>query len=253
MSYNIRYDNPKDGPNQWSQRKENLAQQILFYEPDFIGIQEALLSQLQFLDTSLEDYEYIGVARDDGKEKGEFSAVFYRKDKFERLTSNTFWLSETPQRPSKSWDAALPRICTYGNFKDEKGRAFWIFNTHFDHRGKEARRRSAQVIIEKIKELNTNQETTFLLGDFNALPEAPPIVEIKKFLQDSYSLKAIKKYGPKGTFNGFQADKVLEDRIDYIFLRAPDFKVKKYAALGGFINGRYLSDHQAIYLEGNWK
>ena len=128
VSYNIRYDNSQDGENQWDIRKETLASYLLKSSPDIIGMQEVLNNQLADLSNSLKEYKYVGVGREDGKTKGEYSPIFYRKSKLKVLMSSTFWLSETPQKISVGWDAALERICTYALFIDRKSKKhFWLF------------------------------------------------------------------------------------------------------------------------------
>ena len=142
MTYNIRYDNPNDGENNWHNRKETLVNQILFYKPDIIGTQEGLEHQIHYINDNLKSYKYVGIARahNNVSGKGEFSAIFYNTDKYAVLINETFWLSKTPEKPSRGWDASLNRICTYVLLKSNtSGERFWIFNTHFDHMGKKSR------------------------------------------------------------------------------------------------------------------
>ena len=250
LTYNIRYDNPKDGKNRWELRKENLVQQILFYEPTVLGVQEALNHQVKFLEKSCTAYDYVGVGRDDGKEKGEYAALFYKRNHLNLLKSGHFWLSETPNIPSKSWDAALPRICTYALFEHkESNKRFWVFNTHFDHRGVQARVYSAQLIIKKIQSLNENNDPVVLMGDFNLLPDSEPVKVIKNKLKDSFEIVKQVKFGPIGTFNGFQIDHPLDRRIDYIFVSEDNVIVEKYAVLSEIIDQKFLSDHLPVYTE----
>ena len=250
LTYNIRYDNPKDGENRWDLRKEKLAQQILFYEPEVFGVQEALNHQVQFLEKSCVAYDYVGVGRDDGKEQGEYAALFYKKDQFRLLKSGHFWLSETPDVPSKAWDAALPRICTYAllEFKNSSKR-IWVFNTHFDHRGVQARVHSARLIIQQIQTLTENNEPVILMGDFNVLPEDEPVKEITAQLGDTFELVTKVSFGPVGTFNGFQTEHALDRRIDYIFVSKKNVLVEKYAVLSEIIDQKFLSDHLPVYTE----
>src|SRR5690554_236421 len=177
MTYNIRYGSANDGDDSWDHRKENLAKEIAFYEPDFFGVQEALHFQMEYLDSILLQYSYIGVGRDDGKLQGEFSGIFYHTDRVKFLEKGTFWLSETPEKPSKGWDAALPRICTYGHFQSKKRKKvkIWYFNTHFDHRGQTARVKSVDLIIKKVHELADLNEAVVISGDFNLPPESEAI------------------------------------------------------------------------------
>ncbi|MFL9843477.1 endonuclease/exonuclease/phosphatase family protein [Flavobacterium rhizosphaerae] len=250
MTYNIRLNTASDGENRWDNRKEMLTGQVLFYEPDFMGVQEALPEQMQFLNTNLDSiYSSIGAGRDDGKNKGEFSAVFYNKKKYKLIESNTFWLSETPEKPSKGWDAAYNRVCTYGKFKNTKtGQELWMFNTHFDHVGDVARNESAKLILKTIQEVNKQNLPFILTGDFNLEPESQPIITISKEMNDS-KLAADFTYGPQGTFNGFEFTKPVTNRIDYIFTSKNGIKVKKYAVLSNSDLCRYPSDHFPVYAE----
>lgn len=204
ITYNIRYDNPKDGEDRWDNRKDFLTDQIKFYEPDFLGTQEGLLHQVSFIDSALSQYDYIGVGRNSGKTEGEFTAVFYNSEKFNVIKHSTFWLSETPDVPSKGWDAALNRICTYGLFEDKSTKEkVWIFNTHFDHRGVKARSNSAKLIVEKIKELNKEDYPVVFMGDLNLEPETEAIQYLSNELNDTKTSNSKVVFGPIGTFNGF--------------------------------------------------
>ena len=168
MSYNVRFANETDGENSWSLRKDYITSQIQFYEPDIMGVQEAVLEQLEYFKDHLEGYEYVGVGRDDGKTKGEFSAIFYDTQKLDLLKEDTFWLSETPEKVSVGWDAAMERVCTYALFKDKDSeKRFWVFNSHFDHIGEKAREESAKLILSKIEEINTEDLSVIFLGDLN--------------------------------------------------------------------------------------
>jgi len=249
ITYNIRYDNPKDGENRWDNRKEFLTDQIKFYEPDFLGTQEGLAHQVFFIDNTLSQYNYIGVGRNDGKSEGEFSAIFYNSEKFTPIKYSTFWLSETPAIPSKGWDAALNRICTYGLFENKTTKEkLWIFNTHFDHRGVEARNNSAKLIIKKIKELNKENLPVVFMGDLNLEPESEAIKYLSTQMNDAKTVSNI-VFGPSGTFNGFHFDKPVTRRIDYIFVSKGNVEVTKYAVLSDSKNLRYPSDHFPVYAE----
>ncbi|MFP9098332.1 endonuclease/exonuclease/phosphatase family protein [Flavobacterium sp. RHBU_24] len=176
MTYNLRLDTDADGENRWGLRKDLVAGQVQFYEPDFMGVQEALPQQMHYLDDTLAAYDFIGVGRDDGREKGEFSAIFYNKDKFKAVQQSTFWLSPTPEKPRLGWDAACNRVCTYGLFENTKTRQkVWVFNTHFDHLGNVARIESAKLILKKINEINKDKLPFILTGDFNLEETSEPI------------------------------------------------------------------------------
>lgn len=246
MSYNIKYANENDGVNSWSNRKEFITNQLKYYEPDIFGTQEALKKQLDYFIDNLDDYEFVGVGRDDGKTGGEFSAIVYKKDKFKVLESGTFWLSETPSKPSTGWDAALPRICTYALFEEkENGKKFWYFNTHFDHIGELARKNSAKLILDKIAEINTQNLPVILSGDFNLEPDAEPIQLIKNTLHDSKEAAEDVSFGSEGTFNGYNYDEAERPRIDYIFVN-DEVEVEKYGVLTDSKEKRFPSDHFAV-------
>ncbi|MBC8215297.1 MAG: endonuclease/exonuclease/phosphatase family protein [Candidatus Marinimicrobia bacterium] len=254
MTYNIRYDNPNDGENIWKNRKETLVNQIQFHEPDVMGTQEALEHQIQFLDEHLTSYTYVGIARADVKEngKGEYSAIFYNTKKFTKLEKGTFWLSETPENPSRGWDASLNRICTYLLLKSKStGKTFWVFNTHFDHKGKLARENSAKLILKKINEINHQHFPAFLMGDFNLKPEEIPIQHILNEFYDSRDLTQEPPFGPVGTFNGFDINRPIINRIDYIFVSDKSIQVKKYGVLANVKDLKYPSDHFPVIIQAD--
>ena len=244
ISYNIRYNSSNDGPDLWDLRKAELVGQLKQHAPSTFGVQEAMLVQMKYLDTELENYSYVGVGRENGDTTGEFSAIFYQKDRFEVQQSGTFWLSETPEKVSTGWDAALPRVCTYAQFYDrELDQSFWHFNTHFDHMGQLARDESARLILTKIEELTTPKDRVVVTGDFNAMPEDAPIQRMKKEMDDP--LEKLNLEGPAGTFNGFKLDAPLDRRIDYIFSR--NLEPHAYQHLNKLRdNGRFISDHMAV-------
>ena len=248
MTYNIKLDYPKEGRNSWKNRKTFLTNQIKFHEPDVLGVQEAMPNQMKDMDSLLVGYSYVGVGRDDGKDKGEYSAIFYKKEKFDLLKSGTFWLSETPEKVSMGWDAVCNRICTYALLKDKVSNLkFWVFNTHFDHVGKAARKKSAVLIVEKIEELNQNNHAVVVMGDFNMEPNHESIGYIKTTLKDSKQVSGL-QFGPQGTFNGFHFDRPVTRRIDYIFV-SENSKVYKYGVLSDSWNLQYPSDHLPVYIE----
>lgn len=248
MSFNIRMDTKRDSANAWPFRKDIAASQILFHEADIVGVQEALHHQMTDLTNGLKKYKYIGGGRDDGKERGEYSAIFYNENRLELIISETFWLSQTPAVPgSKSWDAAITRIVTWGKFRDKvTGKEFFVFNTHFDHIGKEARRQSATLILQKISDLAENSPV-ILTGDFNANPGDDPLriitdKENPLHLIDSRSLSATPHYGPSGTFTGFGRHETSDEPIDYIFVKN-GVMVLKHATLSETWKGKFSSDH----------
>ncbi len=250
MTYNIRYDNPKDGENQWSKRKAFLSNQIAYNAPDVLGIQEGLHHQVTYLDSTLVNYKYLGIGRDDGKTKGEYSAIFYNARKLKVVKKSTFYLSETPNKISVGWDASMERICTYALFKDvSNNQHFWVFNTHFDHIGEEARLQSTKLIVKKIKSLNKKSFPAIVTGDLNLKPESKPIQYLSSVLNDSKTVSLSTPFGPTGTFNGFKFNKPVTDRIDYVFTSKENIKVNKYAVLSDSKDCKYPSDHLAVLIE----
>lgn len=220
MTFNIRLSLDSDKENSWENRKNDALQLLDYYHPDVFGVQEAVPQQMTDLKTGLKNYDFVGVGRDDGANKGEYSAIFYNTEKLQVLQSGTFWLSETPDRPSKGWDAAYNRVCTYALFKTKKGgRKFWAFNVHFDHVGIIARENSSKLILEKINTLNPRNFPVVLTGDFNLTDKTEPIKIISKTMSDSFYNCRKPHYGPTGTFTGFDVNTVPKDRIDYIFTK----------------------------------
>lgn len=222
LSYNIRLDTPADGANQWPYRKEKVAGLLLEQQPDIFGVQEALHNQMQDLEQLLPDYRWYGVGRDDARTSGEYSALFYRSDKYDLMKSGTFWLSETPGIPgSKSWDAAITRICSWGYFREKaSGRTFFVFNTHFDHQGTQARLKSMELIREKIRE-TAGSAPFVLMGDFNFQPTDAPYALVGDAslwkVSDSFHAAEVKKTEKPCTFTGFKVEGAECRRIDYIF------------------------------------
>jgi endonuclease/exonuclease/phosphatase family metal-dependent hydrolase len=233
-TYNVRNLNKGDikNGNGWAVRRGALCDMINFEHPDIFGTQEALNQQLNDMRDLLDGYDYIGVGREDGKTGGEYSAVFYRKDKFKLLDSGTFWLNETPDVPKLGWDAACKRVCTWGKFKDTKSKlTFYFFNLHMDHIGIVARRESAKLVISKIKEITGLKNPFILTGDFNVdqNSEVFKIFSASGIMKDSYTY-AKHRFAENGTFNDFNADVKTDSRIDHIFV-SPKFEIMNYGIL----------------------
>jgi endonuclease/exonuclease/phosphatase family metal-dependent hydrolase len=248
MSYNIRYANKNDAEkgNGWEQhRREKIIDLINHYDPDLLGVQEALKHQIDYLLEELPGYAFIGVGRNEGKMEGEFSAILYKKERFEPLKQNTFWLSTTPEKPSKAWDAALPRIVTWGYFHDKENNSkFYYFNTHFDHIGQQARAESAKLIVQKIDEIAGNAPV-ILTGDINATPGAEPYEVLSSALKDAAEISQKPAYGPEGTFSGFDLKSDQDfPRIDYIFV--DDIAVLSYETIADFNRNKFPSDHLPV-------
>lgn len=254
MSYNIKYDNPSDTANNWENRQEFLISQLNYFDADVIGTQEGLHHQLEDIKSALDRYDYVGIGRDKGNTEGEYSAIFYNTEVLEVLDQGTFWLSPTPDKPSKGWDAALNRICTYALFKDkESGKSFWMFNTHFDHVGDIARLESSKLILEKIKEVNTDNKAVVLTGDFNLTDQEEGIQIITDQMTDTHIAAGENAFGPKGTFNGFHFEKPVKDKIDYVFISEDGFKVLRSGILSDSQNCKYPSDHFPVLVDLNFK
>lgn len=232
-SYNLRYANEGDSTNGngWGQRYPYIAQLIQFHGFDIFGTQEGKYDQLQDLKKEMPGYDYIGVGRDDGKHAGEHSAIFYRTAKFEVLEHGDFWLSTITDRPNKGWDAVLPRICTWGKFRDkETGFTFLFYNLHMDHIGVQARAESAKLILKKVKEF-PEKLPAILTGDFNVDQnnESYLLLSNSGIMRDSYQIADF-RYATNGTFNSFNPNSKTDKRIDHLFL-TKEFEVKKYGIL----------------------
>lgn len=251
MTFNIRLDVSSDGVNRWDNRKDLAADMVKFYSPDIVGMQEVVHNQLtDFLDR-MPQYDYIGVGRADGATKGEYSPVFYKKDKFEVLESGNFWLAEDINAVGrKGWDAACERVATWGVFKDLKtGKKFFALNTHFDHIGQVARRESAHLLLEKVAEYGKNLPC-IVTGDFNAVSTDEPIRVITDpsdllHLTDSRGLAAL-AYGPEWSFHDF--GRIPTDKrplIDYIFVKG-NIEVEKHGVLAETKDTLFVSDHNPL-------
>lgn len=256
MSFNIRYPNPEDGVNYWPKRKRFAASMIRYHEVDVVGLQEAYRSQLDDLTELLPGYKWFGLCRTDGTTEpdpdNEFSALFYRTDRLELLEGATFWLSPTPDEVgSKGWDAALPRIVTWARFKDLKsGATFYHFNTHFDHRGENARVESARLLVRKIAEI-ADDAPVVITGDFNSTETSDPYHILTdrdggNGLTDAMTISAMPHHGSMGTgTRGFVFPGYPGRRIDYIFVKN-NVQVLKHANLSDTFGGRLPSDHLPV-------
>lgn len=254
-TFNIRYDNPADSINGWEYRKDSVADFIKDNSIDVIGLQEVLNNQLTDLKDRLPEYGSTGVGRDDGKEKGEYAPILYRKDKFELMESNTFWLSQYPDSAGfTGWDGACTRIATWARLRTKtNNQTIFTVNTHLDHVGREARQKGILLIIEKIKEL-AKDAPVVITGDFNVSDTSEvyqTITSADLKLIDAHK-KAEKSYGVQYTFHNFgkqPSDK--REKIDFIFV-TPGIKVKESnIPEEGNLNGYYISDHnpQIVSLE----
>ena len=257
MSFNVRYNNPGDGENSWPNRRDMAASMISFHRADIVGLQEALRDQVDDLAERLPGYEWFGIGRDDGKNAGEFMAVFYRKDRLKLLNESTFWLSETQEKPGIGWDAVCNRVVTWGRFRDVKtGKTFFHFNTHFDHRGQTARRESSKLLLTNIAEIAGSQPLV-VTGDFNAKPDSESIKIIthgisgnpETKLVDSKTVSKHGHHGPSGTWSGFKSAGAPGDEpIDYIFIKN-EISVLLHGTLSDSFDGQFPSDHMLVLAE----
>ena len=256
MTFNIRLDHKGDGKNNWQYRKDKAVQTILEYKIVLFGVQEAFHSQMQDLENGLKDYESIGVGREDGMEKGEYSAIFYNTTNFEEMGSGYFWLSEHPmQAGSKGWDAACERIATWAKLKDKRnGKIIFVLNTHFDHVGEVARRESVKLILQKVDTYTRKHNyPVIVMGDFNANPKSEVIREITNknndlHLNDSRSLSPTVS-GPDWTFHDFgRLETPKREVIDYIFVKN-NVRVLNYMITNDTEDDVWISDHCPVVVD----
>ncbi len=241
MSFNLRFDTVEDGENQWDNRKEACLDLLRDKAPNIFGIQEGLHSQVTFLEDNLTDYDYVGVGRDDGHSAGEYSAIYYQRLRFELLEAGNFWLSETPDEPSLGWDANNIRIVSWAALKDrEFNENVYVFNTHFDHKGKTAREESAKLIVEKMAEIVPSGAKVFLIGDFNVLSGNSALKPILEQYEDAreYSAKNQSK-----SYNGWGRWYLNRD-IDYVFYR--NAEAMSFQTVAEDYGVPFISDHYPI-------
>ena len=243
ISYNIRMMKGQDGENSWEYRKPATTAMIEEMNPDIFGVQEAFAEQVQFINETCPEYASVGVGREDGVSAGEHMSIFYKKDAIELLDWGTYWLSETPDQPSKGWDAACYRTATWTKLKViATGQEFFYVNTHLDHIGIEARKNGLALIVSKIGEMNPDSKLPMILtGDFNVFPDNTGLVDLDKIM------KSARVYAEdsdtKGSYNGWGT---ASDIIDYIYYagfdKCLDFKVLDQT----FANTPFISDHYPV-------
>ncbi|UYQ92059.1 endonuclease/exonuclease/phosphatase family protein [Chitinophaga horti] len=243
-TYNVRFDNPRDSGNLWKDRKAALINLVRFHDFDIFGTQEGFKSQLDDIVHALPAYERYGKGRDNGMDAGEHSAIFFKKDKFKLLDKGDFWLSETPDKPGKGWDATCcNRICSWVYLQDVASKKkFYFFNVHYDHQGQVARRESSKLILAKIAAI-AGKTPAILTGDFNAKPDSEPyqLLATSKSIKDTYSMVKV-PYANNSSYNGFGRDLDGEGVIDHIFV-TPQFSVYKWGILTDTYVGKFPSDH----------
>lgn len=250
-TYNLRLDTKADGDKAWEYRKDMLINVVKINSFDIFGTQEGFIHQLKDV-LNLNDYAYIGKGRDNGEEAGEHCAIFYRKDRFEVLDQGDFWYSETPETPSKGWDATCcNRLCSWGKFKDKNtDKIFYVFNSHFDHQGSVARRESSLLLLSKVKQI-AGSNPAFCTGDFNSKPIDEPINIIRSdgLLKDSRDISVKAPKGTEGTFHGYNLDGKTTQRIDYVFV-TKGIKVLSYEVVNDDIKyQKFASDHFPVLIK----
>ena len=258
MSFNVLCCGVKE--YSWTSRKEKVIAAVKKYLPDTIGFQEAHTEWMSYLKENLPEYGYEGMGRDDGKDKGEFSSVFYKRDKYEKLGGGSFWLSERPYEPCVGWDGLCPRTCSWVKLKDrESGQELFHFNTHLDHKGSIARREGARQIINEVYKICKRSDKVIITGDFNSYPayiestqETPG--DITDPSSEAYSLVTENGFDDarliakeSDFFHTFHGYSDLSETIDYIFTR--NIKVGSFSVIKDKYDGMYPSDHFPIKAE----
>lgn len=249
MTFNIRYGTANDGENRWANRREFLFDVIRGENPDVVGLQEALDAQIQEILTAAPAYAVVGVGRDDGRTKGEYAPILFRKDRLHVSDSGTFWFSDTPSVvASTSWGNTITRICTWARFVDRDGRAFWHFNVHLDHISQPSREKSTLLLAQRMAERRNLDEPAIVTGDFNVGEDNPAIATLvgpragaPALMLDTFRVRYPDEK-VAGTFNGFVSGQVDGPKIDYILV-PPGTEVLAAAILRTARDGRYASDH----------
>lgn len=256
MTYNIRLDTPADGLNSWAHRRDNLTSQIYWLKPDIFGLQEVVINQKRDIAEAFRfDFALVGAGRDDGKDAGESSPIGYNIHRFKLLKSGTFWLSTTPDTPSKGWDAAYPRVATWVRLREKKGgKVILAVNTHWDHVGMEARKQSALQLKQWLTDNRKPEDHVVVLGDFNAEPDSEPLT----ILTDQKSPVSLRSaalnatflpFGPRGTFNDFKLQPEAAKAIDHILVggqKGGEIWISRYAVIAQNVDGRMISDHYPV-------
>ena len=245
MSYNVRLGTAKDGTNSWMYRCGATLEMIEDQKPDILGVQEALDDQVRFIKEFSTDYDFVGVGRDDGKKGGEYMAIFWNKKKVKLLDWGTFWLSETPNQPSKGWDAACYRTATWALMKDKaSGERFYVVNTHLDHKGAEARKNGLKLIMERIEEINPKGYPMVLMGDFNMKPSATELKDLDSCMKSAR--KFASKKDSHQTFNNW--GKASSDMIiDYIYYKGFASCLEYQTVTKKYSDRKFISDHYPIF------
>ena len=242
MSFNVLCGG--QGQKEWPMRTPLVVRTIYKQDPDTFGVQEAHIGWMRVLTSCLPAYDYVGVGRDDGKEAGEFSAVFYKRDKYDLLDSGSFWLSETPDKPGKGWDAACIRICSWAKLREkDSGKTFVHLNTHLDHRGAVAMQKGAELVAERGSAIGAGCPA-FFTGDFNVTPQSAPCKAV--LAQGFADCRDAAPDGDKGvTFHNFDPQNYKGEVIDYVFVKG-DVTVNKFEVIRDVVDGALPSDHYPV-------
>ena len=245
MSYNIRMGIAKDGTNSWEFRCPATIEMLNAQKPDVFGVQEAFEFQIRFIEEYCRDYKSVGVGRDDGKKKGEYMSIFWNKKTVSLLKWGTFWLSETPDKPSKGWDAHCRRTATWALMKDKKtGKKFYFVNTHLDHKGKEAQKNGLKLIVDRIESINPQGYPMVLTGDFNIKPDNAALVGLDSRMQSTRKIAA--DTDNHNTFNGWSV-KPTDSVIDYIYISGFSSCPQYKTVTEKFAERPFVSDHYPIF------
>ena len=244
MSYNIRLGSADDGTNSWMYRCPATLEMLKDQAPDVFGVQEAMADQVKFLEEFADGYDCVGVGREDGKKEGEHMSIFWNKKTIKLMKWGTFWLSETPEKPSMGWDAACYRTATWALMKDKRtGKKFYFVNTHLDHVGKQARANGLALIVDRIAEINPEGYPMVLTGDFNVKPDDPCLTGLDARMKSTRKIAA--KTDGHHTYNGWgKASK--DSVIDYIYISGfsacPEYQTvtKRYS------DRTFISDHYPV-------
>lgn len=243
MSYNIRMGKADDGTNSWQYRYPASAMMLDDQKPDVFGVQEAFDYQVKYLTDYPGYYKSVGVGRDDGKAAGEFMSIFYNKKTVKLLKWGTFWLSETPDKPSKGWDAACKRTATWALLKDKSsGKKFYFVNTHLDHKGWEARKKGLALIVDRIDSINPEGLPMVLTGDFNMEADRPEFEDLNKRMQNAREVSLVTDH--HNTFNGWgKNNKAI---IDYIYIKGWSRSISYETVTKPYMERKFISDHYPI-------
>lgn len=239
MSYNIRYGTASDGTNSWQYRYGASAMMLDDQKPDVVGLQEALSDQVQYLTMALDKtYKAVGVGRDDGKKAGEIMAVLYNFKTTKLLKWGTFWLSDTPDVPSRGWDGACNRCATWAILKDKAtGKKFFFVNTHIDHVGAEAQQKGVKLVADKIAELNKEGLPVIVTGDFNMEVSNASMAPMKEGFQNAREAAVVTD--DHFSYNGWGK---ASSTIDYVWFKG--FTCTRFETVTKpYAERTFISDH----------